>query len=55
MNLQYTQPEADITELERKERGARLECDRLESQIFASIERLLSVLEQNTGNHADQD
>ena len=43
MNIQYIQPEANITELARKERGARLECERLESQIEATIKRAIAL------------
>jgi hypothetical protein len=43
MNIRYTQPEANQTELSRMVRGARLECERLELQIEATIKRALAM------------
>jgi hypothetical protein len=43
MNISYIQPEPDQTELSRKARGARLECERLASQIESTIKRAIAL------------
>ena len=42
MNIQYCQPEPNITDLARRERGARLECERLAAQIESTIKRAIA-------------
>ena len=47
MLTNYTQPEhPQPTDLESKVRGARIECERLELQIAATIARALSITER---------
>jgi len=43
MNISYIQPEANITDLARRERGARLECERLAAQIESTIKRAIAL------------
>ena len=43
MNIQYCQPEPNITDLARRERGARLECERLAAQIEATIKHAIAL------------
>jgi hypothetical protein len=44
MATQYAQPEPYQTEVSRKVRGARLECERLALQIEATIKRALCAV-----------
>jgi hypothetical protein len=51
MNIQYTQPEANQTELSRKVRGARLECERLELQLEANLRRIIGQVDCSRCKH----
>jgi len=43
MNIQFCQPEENQTDLSRKALGARLACERIESQIEATIKRAIAL------------
>jgi hypothetical protein len=54
MKIQYIQPEANQTELSRKVRGARLECERLELQLEANLRRIIGQVDCRRCKHASE-
>ena len=41
--IRYCQPEPNQSDLSRKARGAKLECERLEAQIAATLKRAVTL------------